>query len=291
MCQNDIIEQPYFSIIIPTKNRTDDLEALLASIATSSFRSFEVLVVDQNQDERLDDICLAYSQIIPLRQLKVDFKGASRARNYGARLAKGHVLNFPDDDCEYFENLLCNAHRLIHGKDLSCLTGSCVNREGRLSATKFHDGDLYLSVRSMWGRVIEATIFIRKSVFHEVGGFDERFGVGSDFGADEGPELFVRIFKIVPAPKVYYCSDIRFYHPDKLTIYDEEAQKRGFNYSRGSGALFRKWPKEVFGFSCIWILKSFLGSLIYFGGKRRYYWFRVLGFIEGVREYNKHRFK
>jgi glycosyltransferase involved in cell wall biosynthesis len=88
-----------FSFVVPTLERTRELEILFDSIAASRITEFEVIVVDQNRDGSLDDICLDYSKQFSLDHLKEEFKGAARARNYGARFASGTYLNFPDDDC------------------------------------------------------------------------------------------------------------------------------------------------------------------------------------------------
>ncbi len=45
-----------FSLIVATLGRTDELIAFLESLVAQSERNFEVIVVDQNPDERLEPV-------------------------------------------------------------------------------------------------------------------------------------------------------------------------------------------------------------------------------------------
>ena len=45
-----------FSIVIPTIGREKELEKLLESIKQQNYKKFEVIIVDQNQDNRLTKV-------------------------------------------------------------------------------------------------------------------------------------------------------------------------------------------------------------------------------------------
>ncbi|MCW4007342.1 MAG: glycosyltransferase [Candidatus Bathyarchaeota archaeon] len=94
------------SIIIPTRNRSEKLERLLYSILTQSIHVNEVIVVDDSDDfrtteliERLRSYFLEKGIIIRhFVSSKNEVKSISRARNLGAKKAKGDILLFLDDD-------------------------------------------------------------------------------------------------------------------------------------------------------------------------------------------------
>ena len=44
---------PEISLILATVGRTDELTRMFESLATQTFSDFEVVVVDQNEDDRL----------------------------------------------------------------------------------------------------------------------------------------------------------------------------------------------------------------------------------------------
>src|SRR5215471_11995015 len=92
------------SLIVATRGRVNELDRLLQSLDAQSYRGFEVILVDQNQDNRLDAVLQKHSDL--LIQRRACSVGASRARNEGLRVAKGTIIGFPDDDCWYSPGVL-----------------------------------------------------------------------------------------------------------------------------------------------------------------------------------------
>lgn len=266
------------------------MEALLRSIDGSTFRDFEVVIVDQNRDDRLESVVALFHGRFPLCHMKIEGKGAARARNLGAATVSGKVVNFPDDDCEFFPELLATAHELIESKRLAVLSGVSVDRQEGLSTTFFKKGSCPLTPWTMWGRNIEFTMFFDRELFRDTGGFDERFGVGSRYGSDEGAELLLRLVHRIGAERTWYTDALRFYHPSKTLDFDEAAIQRSYSYARGSGALLAKWPvAPVIGFSLRLVSRACLGATMFSGPKRRYYSARARGFFRGWLEFRRER--
>src|SRR5215218_759571 len=94
-----------FSLVLATVGRTDELRRFLAHLDTQTHREFELVVVDQNKDERLKPILEPYRGKFPILHLPSE-QGLSRARNVGIEHARGDVIGFPDDDCWYPPDLL-----------------------------------------------------------------------------------------------------------------------------------------------------------------------------------------
>src|SRR2546430_1459666 len=85
------------SIIVPTRNRMRKLRRCLESLLKSSYRDFEVVVVDDCSDE---DPTLLLKSAYP--SVKV-YRNSSRkllsgSRNFGASVSRGELLFFIDDD-------------------------------------------------------------------------------------------------------------------------------------------------------------------------------------------------
>ena len=94
---------PFFSVIIPSYNRKDDLRALLPALVNQTFpkEQYEVLLVDGGSTDGTDEFVNAFQERsdIRLRFLKQGHRGAGAARNYGMREAGGQVFVFIDSDC------------------------------------------------------------------------------------------------------------------------------------------------------------------------------------------------
>lgn len=87
---------PFFTIIVPVLNAAGTLEQCLASIQASSFRDWELIVVDDGSQDASPEIAFRYAdQYVRLP----DTKGPAHARNHAARLARGETLFFTDADC------------------------------------------------------------------------------------------------------------------------------------------------------------------------------------------------
>src|SRR5690349_10889036 len=93
------------SLLLATVGRTAELENFLLHLDAQTYRCFELIVIDQNPDDRLVAILSEYGQRFPIRHCRSG-RGLSRARNVGLPAATGDVIAFPDDDCWYPPDLL-----------------------------------------------------------------------------------------------------------------------------------------------------------------------------------------
>jgi glycosyltransferase involved in cell wall biosynthesis len=90
-------EQPVeFSIIVPVFNRKAYLVAAIHSISRQTFKSYEVIVID---DGSTDDTAGYVDSLGDFAStIRQENSGVSIARNHGARIAKGKYLVFLDSD-------------------------------------------------------------------------------------------------------------------------------------------------------------------------------------------------
>src|SRR5271157_993715 len=92
------------SLIVATVRRVDELERLLTSLDAQTSKDFEIILVDQNPDDRLMPILHGHEGL-RIRHLR-SCVGLSRARNVGLRAVRGDIIAIPDDDCWYPDDLL-----------------------------------------------------------------------------------------------------------------------------------------------------------------------------------------
>lgn len=90
---------PLVSIVIPTKNRHDSLQRLLASIARQNYPKLEVIVVDDGSETPVDVSTLNLPDIHLIRN--EESGGLCFARNRGIEKVDGKFIIFLDDDAEF----------------------------------------------------------------------------------------------------------------------------------------------------------------------------------------------
>jgi glycosyltransferase involved in cell wall biosynthesis len=156
---------PSFDLVVATVGRAEEPARLLASIAGQTYGRWRVLLVDQNDDDRLA------SEVRPgVERVRAE-RGLSHARNAALPRVAADVVAFPDDDCTYPEDLLERvARRFVSVPSLDGITGRDDSAGWPTAAT-------VLTRDNLWNRAISFTIFLRASVIAAVGAFDERLGL------------------------------------------------------------------------------------------------------------------
>lgn len=120
---------PFVSIIIPARNEAGRISPLLQSLQKQSFRSFEVLVVDDHSTDHTATIAKSFGATV-LRNKAVDSgSGKSMACWHGAQHAKGKWLLFLDADTSF-----ANTNSLFHLLGLYQQKGA----KGILSVQPYH---------------------------------------------------------------------------------------------------------------------------------------------------------
>ena len=220
------------SIVIPTLNRFNELDLLLQSIVDCDLKTnFEVLVINQNSEGYLEALELKYNKILNIKFCNVDFKGASKARNYGANLSNGEYICFPDDDCKILKDTFNKSLKLLEEEQLDVVYGKCVDEKGANSVINFKNYEYFLNTKNMLGGFVEATLVCKRELLDKFV-FDENMGVGTFFGAEEGFDWLYRILIDEANYKVMYSPEIKFYHPQVIINKGDFASlNRVFKYS------------------------------------------------------------
>ena len=195
-------ELPSFDLVVATVGRQAELERLLDSIAAQEYPRLRVVVVDQNDDERLAGT-LAADRPFDVLRLRSPL-GLSRARNVALQHVTGDVVAFPDDDCTYPPGTLEHiATRFAEDTALDGLTGLAEDESGRSSRSWKRDA-VALTADNVWNRAISFTIFLRRDLVARVGAFDERLGLGSSEPWSSGEEIDYLIRAIGLGARIEY---------------------------------------------------------------------------------------
>jgi len=231
-------KRPAVSLIVATVNRTAELEQMFASLGAQRFKDFDVIVVDQNTDDRLVPyIERARGYGLDIRHIRHFPANLSAARNVGIAAATGEWVGFPDDDCWYDEALLERLQVRFQCRDP--LSGAAVQwvEEGlpRTPASRltWERSRLFRDIP-----VASFQLFFHRGLFAQIGDFDCRLGVGLFFGAGEETDLVLRALRA--GALLTYEPDAMVHHPLKPPPPTPEARKATLHRERGAGALYAK---------------------------------------------------
>jgi GT2 family glycosyltransferase len=164
------------SIIVPVYNNSRDLRECLSVLIASSFPDSEIIVVD---DASTDDTASVAAEM-GARVLRLETNsGPATARNYGASHAQGDILLFVDADVVVAPGVLSRVAKAFEEQpDLAAIFGSYDARPRAKGIVSQYRNLLHHFVHQNGSP--EASTFwagcgaIRRSVFQELGGFDEK---------------------------------------------------------------------------------------------------------------------
>ncbi len=90
---------PEISVIVPVYNAENSIRVCVDSILNQSYPDFELILVDDESQDRSFQICNDYmKKDHRIRVCKIEHGGVSAARNYGIDQARGTYLSFVDAD-------------------------------------------------------------------------------------------------------------------------------------------------------------------------------------------------
>ena len=187
------------SIVIPTCNRLEKLKGCIQSILGQDFlkERMEIIVVDDRADREVENILEYFKrQHQNLRYVAQYYKGPAAARNLGARISKGRLLGFVDDDCILGSNWLksmLSAHD--QNPEVAAVGGdtlTSVNKASLLASQFLSTGSIETDVNGEKEVIFFPTcnVSIKKEIFNSYC-FNENF----PFPGGEDLEFFWRLFK------------------------------------------------------------------------------------------------
>jgi len=279
------VSPPRLSLILATVGRVDEPARFLASLLEQGPPDWELVLVDQNPDERLAPLVESWTARLPLKHLRAP-RGLSRARNAGLAAATGELLAFPDDDCWYPPGLLPRvATRLEAAPELTGLCIRGVDPAGRSLLSGSPETPGPVRRLKVWRQGISIGLFLRRGPVAALGGFDERLGAGAGtpWGSGEESDLLLRLLEA--GGHLYYDPSMQVIHPAPSSLADPAALARARAYGRGMGEVLRRHrlPRRFIAWQLLRALGGALLAALRGRGTARLYLAALRGRWEGVR--------
>jgi|SRR3989344_1423169 len=230
---------PKISVIIPVREiETYSINEGLPSFNKLTYPNFEVLILPNKSTNNDQKLLNKYSwlRIIPTGNIT----RPAQKRNLGARLAKGEILSFIDDDAYSSPQWLNKAVELFIEKKVEVVCGPGVipvktNRWEQvfdlLLRSPIGSGGYTYRFTPQKERYVDdypsMNLLIKKKLFLDLGGFNNDFWPGEDSKLCE--ELVYR-----RKAKILYHPDVLIYHHRRDNLRGFLKQHEQYGYHRGA---------------------------------------------------------
>lgn len=248
--------RPLISVVIPTFNRKQQVQAALRSVLAQTYPEFEVIVVDDGSADGTGEALrtLIGQEACNGGRVRYFFRpnqGQSAARNMGIEKASGELVAFLDsDDIWLPEKLEWQVRALEQFKDKSgaCITdGKLVDNSGMDTSAFQKSGKSYEEKLGIYFDAVRnlvkyrdpfwlSTLLVRTGIVKQLGCFDNQLGYAEDH------DFF---FRLSLATSICYVNK-------PLSILDRSKSPEGSNCRpwdevevrlRGSQTMLEKWLK------------------------------------------------
>ena len=196
------------SIVVPVLNRVDCVERTLDSIAASTHRGFELLIVDNGSTDGTLALCQQWAWAhrddgFPIRVLSELQQNASSARNRGLMECRTEFIYFFDsDDLFSADFMACILPELSEELDVLCVpirqeVGSHVQTRAYRTCSDVHIHLLNAMLNTL-------SMVLRTDYLRSIGGWNETLTTWDDW------ELGVRV--LLGKPRLRWYTQNAFHH-------------------------------------------------------------------------------
>jgi len=232
---------PLVDLVLSSLGRAAEPRRLLASLATQTLADFRVILVDQNSDDRLQEVVAVHRDAFPIVHLRTTEAGLSRGRNAGISRLAAELVAFPDDDCWYPPDLLerivaCFAAR----SEWDGLAGTTTDADGSLSGLRWPRRAASITRQNVARSSIAPAVFLRRRVIEAVGSFDVELGAGAGtpWGSGEETDYLLRALEM--GFRIVYEPTLSVYHPGPAPgLRDGSAMRKAYSYGVGHARVLR----------------------------------------------------
>ena len=235
---------PKYSVVIPVYNRPDEVDELLQSLCSQTYRNFEVVVVEDGSAIPCKQVVDKYAEALDVHYFEKPNSGPGQTRNYAAERSRGEYLLILDSDCILPETYLAAVEAELQREPADAFGGpdrahdsfSDVQKAINYAMTSFFTTGGIRGGKKKMDKFYPRSfnMGVRREVYQALGGFSNmRFGEDIDFS--------IRIFK-----GGYQCRlfpDAWVYHKRRTDF------KKFFKQVHNSGIarinLYKKYPESL----------------------------------------------
>jgi mycofactocin system glycosyltransferase len=244
------IFEPLVSIVVPVYNRAHEIGPCLESLLKLNYPALrrEIIVVDDASRDHTVSVVRGYNVRL-INQPKN--MGQSAARNVGVRAAKGEIVAFIDSDCTADPHWLRELLPYFHDPRLALVGGYVDSPHGssRLDHFEAVHSPLNMGAKRVTGKGKDSVFYVptcnmllRKEIYIQAGGLDERLRVGED--VDFCWKLMAMGHRLM------YTPEGRVTHKHRNHLF--ENFRRRFDYGTSEAVLYDRYRQIIKRFPWHW---------------------------------------
>jgi glycosyltransferase involved in cell wall biosynthesis len=208
---------PKVSVVIPAFNAAEYLVESIQSVLAQDFKDIEIIIVDDASTDNTEEVVASFGNpAISYIRLRENHGGPSRPRNVGVKAANGEYISLFDSDDIMLPGLIGKASLCLDiNQDIGMVFADAVRMDSdnkvagdrylskhkefhSLDKTHIGDGSYVIEARDSFHLLFRenfvptSSVIVRRSVFDDVGLFDESLTNADDW------DMWFRIAKQYP---------------------------------------------------------------------------------------------
>lgn len=173
---------PYFSLIMPTKNRAYLISKSIESAINQTFNDWELIIIDDHSTDKTAETVKSYQDPRIKYYRLTKGTGPSAARDFGIKKARGEWIVLTDsDDISYPDRLQLIYEHIIKNPDVDVIYGD--------SETLKEDGNIYPhptcpfngQLLQKYNFIVNPTSSYKKASYLETTGYDYNLKTSEDY--------------------------------------------------------------------------------------------------------------
>lgn len=224
---------PRFSLVIATSDRTVELAVLLKSVLQQQRNDLEIIVVDQNEDERVTRLLEQAAHDLNVIHFRFCEKNVSAARNAGLDKATGDIVAFPDDDCWYPTDLLNGVDTFFKtNTQYSVLAVGALDEAGLRSGNRWVQAACDINSLNALRTTFCSSLFIAAPQRSREVRFDPALSRG------EETDFVLRL--LATGLRGRFDRKLHIHHPRRDMLSGTVTKERAMSYGAGMGRLVKR---------------------------------------------------
>lgn len=190
---------PAVSVVVATRNRGDQVRQTITSILANDYPRFDLWVVDQSESDDTRQSVQPFETDCRLHYVRSSTKGVSIGRNLGITLSQGELIAITDDDCEAAPDWISQMVNAFSEQPTAGIVFGNVLTAPHDTNAGFIPGycrnDCFLARTIYYKHCVEgisACIGLRRSVWHQLNGFDPMLGAGASLKSAGETDFAIR---------------------------------------------------------------------------------------------------